>query len=138
MKIYFIRNTHDENRNYRGDAYFGKIDMMTFHNTKPMPPQEEWDKANDFNRWFDEQQLPFGVHVWYGSGEKYKLTFDEIYKRIIEGYEGGAHDGRSMKMPNDEKHTVGAFLKALAFMVEKKLVTVQIVDDGVDSPKFVV
>jgi len=137
MKIYFIRNTHDENRNYRGEEYFGMVSFTNLHKTKPVAPEEEWEKARKHNQEFQDHELPFGVHTWYGSGEKYKLTFDEIYRRTIEEYKGGACDG-SMEMPNDEEHTVEAFLKALAFMVEKKLVVVQIVDDGVDSPKFVV
>jgi hypothetical protein len=98
MKIYFIRNTHDENGNYRGDEYFGKYDST--------------------------KDLPFGVHVWGHSGEK--LTFDDVYKRIVEMYNGGASDGIPMEMPNDDKHTVEAFLKGLAYMIKKKLVIVQI------------
>jgi len=135
MKIYFIRNTHDENRKYRGEEYFGMIDFATLYNTKPMPPEEEWEKARQHNQSFSNQQLPFGAHTWHGSGEKYKLTFDEIYRRTIEMYIGGAADWTN-EMPKDDEHTVEAFLKALSFMIEKKLVTVQIVDDGVDSPKF--
>lgn len=128
MKIYFIRNTHDEKGHYRGDGYFGMIDMYKdFHNKKPMPPEEEWDKAVEFNRNFQEQELPFGVHVWEGSGEK--LTFDQIYQRIRNLYIGGAYDGKVMLMPDDEKHTIPSILKALAFMVEKKLVKVEIIYD---------
>lgn len=70
MKIYFIRNTHDENGNYRGEEYFGMIDFMKFHNTKPIPPEEDWEKARQHNKTYQEQELPMGVHTWHGSGEK--------------------------------------------------------------------
>jgi hypothetical protein len=136
MKIYFYRNTHDENGQYRGETYFGMTDWIKdFHNRKPMPPEVEWERAREFDEWFSKQQLPFGVDVWHGSGEQYRLTFDEIYRRIWEMYKGGAADWPN-EMPNDERHTVESMLKALSFMVEKKLVVVQLVDDGVDSPKF--
>lgn len=140
MKIYFSRNTHDEKDGYRGDDYFGMIDTSkwmrehTLHGT-PLPPESEYEKAYEHNRQYQDKEIPFGVHVWYGSGERYKLTFDEIYSRVIEMYIGGAAEPQR-SMPNDERHTVEAFLKGLAFMVEKKLVTVQIVDDGIKSPKF--
>ena len=59
-------------------------------------------------------------------GDKYKMTFDEIYKETIACYKGGGCDGREMDMPNDERHSIAGMLKSLAFMVEHKLVRTEI------------
>jgi len=143
MKIYFIRNTHDEHGDYRGDEYFGLIDMASFakdffkkYGGSSTPAIEsEWDKAVEHNRIYQKKELPFGVHTWYGSGENYKLTFDQIYRRTQEMYIGGAADWTN-EMPNDERHSVEGMLGSLSFMVKNKLVLVKLEDDGADSPKF--
>ena len=62
MKIYFIRNTHDETGNYRGDSYFGKVDMNKEY--EKSPTQATLDLARSFNQQLTDQELPFGVHTW--------------------------------------------------------------------------
>jgi hypothetical protein len=98
MKIYFIRDTHDENGNYRGDSYFKES--------------------------YSDKQLPFGVHTWGRSGER--LTLEEIYKTTEHLYKTGACDGILMDMPADYNHSVEGMLKSLSYMIDLKLVKTDI------------
>ena len=122
MKIYYIRNTHDEFNNYRGDSYFG---IETYPDPKTST-QKEFDNITARNRYHSSFELPFGVHTWRGSGEKYKLTFDEIYQSTIDAYKDGAHDGRMMEMPTDYKHSVIGMMDSLVFMIAHKMVVTKI------------
>ena len=100
MKITFIRNTHDANGQYLGDNYFKLI--------KP------------------EDELPFGVHSWNG---REKLTFDELYQRIIDDFKYGAAE-HSIDVTKDEfKHnmpSVPILLRSLANMIEGKLIVCEV------------
>lgn len=106
--VYFIRNTHDENNEWRGDSYFGIPDHMD-HQARTE---------------FEAKELFFGVHTWNGSGEK--LTFDQIYQRTLDMLRGGAYDGKWDK--SEYRFSPEATLKALSFMIEHKLVLVEVCD----------
>jgi hypothetical protein len=131
MRIVFNRNTHDEKGEYRSPEYFGMLDVSKQycerHNkTEPLTEQEEkeWDKkfddASDFNREFGKQELFFGVHTF----DKDDMTLEEIYKATHDMLTGGALCGKFD--PKDPRLTIEGHLKALAFMIEHKLVKAEI------------
>lgn len=101
MKIYFIRNTHDENGNYRGEEYFNYPTDLELRNK------------------YEESEIFFGVHTWNKSGQK--LTLEEIHKETLAMIKDGSYEG-----PYKEKDiSILNLLKGLAFMIENKLVTVE-------------
>ncbi len=104
MKILFYRNTHDENGNYRGDAYFGKTP----------------ENINEF----EKQELFFGVHTFDGNKG---MTFEEIYSSTFTMLVDGSYEGKIS--PDDEQLSIPFHLKALAFMIEHRLVRVEFLNE---------
>ena len=126
MKIYFIRNTHDENGNYRGDEYFGKIDYIKQFKqrleSKNPATEKEINEWQQHNKNIEEQELFFGVHTWDKSGRK--MDFDEIYQATYNMINSHAYSG--LLDPKDPRLTIEGHLKALAFMIEHKLVVANV------------
>lgn len=125
MRVLFYRNTHDENGNYRGDEYFGRIDIFKrikdARDNGTELSDKDINKFSKYNREFESQQLFFGVHT---LREEDGMTFDEIYKETFNMLRGGALDGTIEE--NEESLSIEHHLRALAFMIKHKLVKAKI------------
>lgn len=126
MKILYYRNTHDENGIYRGDEYFGKS-VQLYSKWKEgeitgiYPTKEDHSKWNKENEEFERQQLFFGVHTFEGNKG---MTFEEIYNNTFTLLIGGAYDGEIDI--HDERLSIQSHLRGLAFMIEHRLVRLEL------------
>ena len=126
MKILFTRNTHDENGKYRGDEYFGRIDIIKEtqkhrNNFLVHPSQTQLDDWHKHNAALDEQDLFFGPHTLKPNEG---MTLEEVYQETWKALFGGALDGKFD--PKDPRLTIEGHLKSLAHMIEHKMVKAEI------------
>jgi hypothetical protein len=126
MQILFKRNTHDEQGNYRGDEYFGKVDICKAtqrhrENFGTFPTQTQLDDWHRHNSDMEKNELYFGPHT---LKPRDGMTLEEVYKETWNALYGGALDGQFD--PKDPRLTIEGHLKALAYMIEHKMVTATI------------
>ena len=136
-KVYFQRNTHDEQGNFRGESYFGQVDMVEERKKAEELgidlTDDDYNKLDIKERRYKSRELFFGVHTFDDSNEL--LTLDEVHQRTIDMLKGGAYDGPWKK--EIERLTPEATLRKLSFMVSKGLVKIVMVDKYIPKWKRV-